>query len=36
LPPGEHTLQLLLANYVHIPHEQPVMSEPVTITVTEP
>ncbi|MEO0538656.1 MAG: DUF4399 domain-containing protein [Cyanobacteria bacterium P01_A01_bin.123] len=33
LPPGEHRLQLLLANYVHIPHEPPVISEPVTITV---
>ncbi|MEL6383043.1 MAG: DUF4399 domain-containing protein [Cyanobacteria bacterium J06626_18] len=33
LPPGEHTLQLLLANYVHIPHDPPVMSEPITITV---
>jgi hypothetical protein len=33
LPPGEHTLQLLLANYTHIPHDPPVLSEPVTITV---
>ena len=33
LPPGEHTLQLLLANYTHIPHDHPVLSEPVTITV---
>lgn len=33
LPPGEHTLQLLLANYLHIPHQPPVVSEPVTITV---
>ena len=33
LPPGEHTLQLLLANYVHIPHDPPVLSEPITITV---
>lgn len=33
LPPGKHTLQLLLANYAHIPHEPPVISEPVTITV---
>jgi hypothetical protein len=32
LPPGEHTLQLL-ANYTHIPHDPPVLSEPVTITV---
>lgn len=33
LPPGEHTLQLLLANYVHIPHEPPVISDPITLTV---
>lgn len=33
LPPGKHTLQLLLANYVHIPHDPPVMSEPISITV---
>lgn len=33
LPAGEHTLQLLLANYVHVPHDPPVLSEPVTITV---
>jgi len=33
LPPGEHTLQLLLANYVHVPHEPPIVSEPITITV---
>ena len=33
LSPGEHTLQLLLANYVHVPHDPPVVSEPITITV---
>jgi hypothetical protein len=33
LPPGSHTLQLLFADYLHIPHENPVMSEPITITV---
>ncbi len=33
LPAGEHTLQLLLGNHVHIPHDQPVMSEKITITV---
>ena len=33
LPPGEHTLQLVLGNYLHIPHEQPVISEKITITV---
>ncbi|MBT8080632.1 MAG: DUF4399 domain-containing protein [Gammaproteobacteria bacterium] len=33
LPPGEHTLQLLFADHLHIPHEPPVYSERITITV---
>jgi Domain of unknown function (DUF4399) len=33
LPPGEHTLQLLFADYLHIPHDAPVYSERITITV---
>ena len=33
LTPGEHTLQLLLGDYLHIPHDPPVMSEQITITV---
>ncbi|MGB3294515.1 MAG: DUF4399 domain-containing protein [Phormidesmis sp.] len=33
LPPGEHTLQLLLGNYSHVPHDNPVLSQPVTVTV---
>ena len=33
LPPGEHTLQLLLGDWVHKPHNPPVYSEVVTITV---
>ncbi|MBQ0815570.1 MAG: DUF4399 domain-containing protein [Marinobacter sp.] len=33
LQPGEHTLQLLLGNYAHVPHSQPVVSEQITITV---
>ena len=33
LEPGEHTLQLLFGDYLHIPHEPPVMSEMITITV---
>ncbi len=33
LAPGEHTLRLLLGDHNHIPHEPPVLSEPVTITV---
>jgi hypothetical protein len=35
LPPGEHTLQLVLGDWLHTPHEPPVTSEVVTITVTE-
>lgn len=33
LPAGTHTLMLLLGDHNHIPHDPPVMSEPVTITV---
>ena len=33
LEPGEHTLQMLLGDYLHIPHDPPVVSEPITITV---
>jgi hypothetical protein len=33
LEPGEHTLQLLLGNYLHIPHDPPVVSKKITITV---
>lgn len=33
LPPGRHTLQLLLGDWTHIPHNKPVMSEKITITV---
>jgi Domain of unknown function (DUF4399) len=33
LPPGKHTLQLLYADYQHIPHSPPVISKKITITV---
>ncbi|KXF82590.1 DUF4399 domain-containing protein [Enterovibrio coralii] len=33
LPKGKHTLQLLLGDHLHIPHDKPVMSEKITITV---
>ena len=33
LPPGEHTLQLILADYAHIPHNPPVVSKKITIKV---
>jgi hypothetical protein len=33
LPPGKHTLQLLLGDANHIPHNPPVISKKITITV---
>ena len=33
LSPGKHTLQLLFADYQHIPHSPPVISKKITITV---
>jgi len=33
LPPGKHTLQLVFADYAHIPHNPPVVSKKITITV---
>jgi len=33
LAPGRHTLQLLLGDFAHIPHNPPVMSERITIEV---
>ncbi len=35
LEPGEHTLQLVLGDHLHTPHLPPVVSEVITITVTE-
>jgi hypothetical protein len=35
LPPGTHTLQLVLADRNHIPHDPPVISKQITITVTD-
>lgn len=35
LAPGEHTLQLVLGDALHIPHLPPVRSEKITITVIE-
>lgn len=34
LPAGTHTLQLLVGDQNHIPHDPPIMSEKITITVT--
>jgi hypothetical protein len=33
LEPGKHTLQLFLGDRFHVPHEPPVVSERITITV---
>jgi hypothetical protein len=33
LPPGKHTLQLLLGDYNHVPHNPPVYSKKITIIV---
>lgn len=33
LPAGTHSLQLLLGDWTHIPHDPPVLSEAITITV---
>ena len=36
LAPGQHTLQLVLGDMLHTPHEPPVASQTITITVAEP
>jgi len=33
LAPGKHTLQLLMGDWTHIPHNPPVYSQPITIFV---
>ena len=33
LDPGQHSLQLLLADHSHIPHDPPVVSEKISITI---
>jgi hypothetical protein len=33
LPPGKHTLQLVLGDSLHVPHEPAVISKKITITV---
>jgi hypothetical protein len=35
LPLGEHTLLLVLGDENHVPHDPPVMSKPIKVTVTE-
>lgn len=33
LEPGTHTLQLLVGDELHVPHDPPILSEPITIEV---
>jgi hypothetical protein len=33
LAPGTHTLQLILGNHLHVPHDPPVVSAKITVTV---
>jgi len=33
LSPGVHTLQLVLGDHLHIPHDPPVLSQRITVTV---
>ena len=35
LDPGEHSLQLLLGDWMHVPHETPVISEKINISVID-
>lgn len=33
LPPGKHTLQMLIADHNHVPHDPPIYSKKITIYV---
>lgn len=33
LTPGKHTLQLVLGDYEHVPHNKPLISEKITVNV---
>jgi hypothetical protein len=35
LPPGKHTLQLVVGDENHVPHNPPLVSKKITITVTQ-
>lgn len=35
LEPGEYTMQLVLGDQFHVPHDPPVVSDVITVTVTE-
>lgn len=36
LPPGEHTLQLILGDDQHVPHDPPILSERITVYIGAP
>jgi len=36
LEPGQHTLQLILGDHMHVPHEPPVVSDRITVVVEAP
>jgi Domain of unknown function (DUF4399) len=36
LSPGRHTLQLLLGDENHVPHNPPIMSKPIRVYVGKP
>ena len=33
LEPGEHTLRMLFGDYLHIPHDPPLVSDRITVVV---
>ncbi len=33
LPPGRHTLQILMGDHDHVPHDRPLFSEKITVIV---
>jgi hypothetical protein len=35
LAPGKHTLQLVFADHAHVPHDPPLVSAKITVTVAE-
>ena len=35
LPPGRHTLQMILADENHVPHQPPLYSKRITVTVVQ-
>jgi Domain of unknown function (DUF4399) len=35
LAPGKHTLQIVFADYAHVPHQPPLISKKITVDVTQ-